>query len=429
MPQIRITQPQYAAQFQCIGPACEDTCCRGWNIHVEKPAYDKYHALPAGPLREMLVQHIAPVPQGSTPGSPGAYGRMQLTAEGSCPLLTGEGLCRIHAELGPEYLCHTCAQYPRVTHTIDTLPETSLLLSCPEAARLVLLNPGLPNPDPLNPDQPGGGRQHTYSFRWEERPNRVAPLSAYFWAIRDFCVRMVRDRRYALWQRLFLLGVFTRRLDALRLDALTDGRLERGFPEMLADFSSAVDSGGLSTLIESIQPDAALQLSLVLMLLKLRLANRVLEPRLRQIFDEFMAGIGNAEQHSFAGQLTRYQTAYAEVYEPFFAERPGFLENYLLNQIFATLFPFGRDALCGETQPEVLKSYTELVSRFALLKGVLIGVAGHYGAQFSLDHAVRTVQVVTKFFDHNPQFIAQTQELLKQKKKDDARGLTMLLRN
>ena len=37
-----ILVPEYYKQFQCIGGACEDTCCAGWNITVDKPTYQKY---------------------------------------------------------------------------------------------------------------------------------------------------------------------------------------------------------------------------------------------------------------------------------------------------------------------------------------------------------------------------------------------------
>lgn len=32
----RILVPEYLDEFSCIGGACEDTCCAGWNITVDK---------------------------------------------------------------------------------------------------------------------------------------------------------------------------------------------------------------------------------------------------------------------------------------------------------------------------------------------------------------------------------------------------------
>ncbi|MFP3632204.1 flagellin lysine-N-methylase, partial [Burkholderia sp. SIMBA_045] len=59
----------------------------------------------------------------------------------SCPFLNEEKLCSIQLKLGEDFLSHTCKTYPRVTQTVDDVVELSATLSCPEAARLALLNP------------------------------------------------------------------------------------------------------------------------------------------------------------------------------------------------------------------------------------------------------------------------------------------------
>jgi lysine-N-methylase len=75
---------------------------------------------------------------------PPAFARIRMDEANQCPLLSEDRLCRIQAEFGEPFLSHTCATYPRVIHSIGDIRETALTLSCPEAARLVLLNPDLP---------------------------------------------------------------------------------------------------------------------------------------------------------------------------------------------------------------------------------------------------------------------------------------------
>ena len=74
--------------------------------------------------------------------NPPDFARIQMNSVNQCPMLTGERLCRIHAELGAQFLGQTCADYPRV-RVADGVKETVLAFSCPEAARMVLLNPQL----------------------------------------------------------------------------------------------------------------------------------------------------------------------------------------------------------------------------------------------------------------------------------------------
>jgi lysine-N-methylase len=66
-----------------------------------------------------------------------------MNGANQCPMLGEDRLCRIQAELGEGLLSHACATYPRIVHEIGGVEEKALTLSCPEAARLVLLTPNL----------------------------------------------------------------------------------------------------------------------------------------------------------------------------------------------------------------------------------------------------------------------------------------------
>jgi hypothetical protein len=54
-------QPRYAKDFQCIGPDCEDSCCEGWTVYVDKASYKKYRATPK--LRPAALVHIEVNPE------------------------------------------------------------------------------------------------------------------------------------------------------------------------------------------------------------------------------------------------------------------------------------------------------------------------------------------------------------------------------
>ena len=38
----KILVPDYISSFACIGSECEDTCCAGWQVPVDKVTYQKY---------------------------------------------------------------------------------------------------------------------------------------------------------------------------------------------------------------------------------------------------------------------------------------------------------------------------------------------------------------------------------------------------
>lgn len=123
-----VRYPEYYRKFRCIAGDCPDTCCAGWEIVVDKTSEQRYRKIAAGsprdPFSKKLKQYIRD-------------GRILSDAE-TCPFLDRDGLCEMYRELGPESLCETCKRHPRHLEDYGNLQEMVLLLSCPEAARLVL---------------------------------------------------------------------------------------------------------------------------------------------------------------------------------------------------------------------------------------------------------------------------------------------------
>ncbi len=414
MRQTRLIRPGYAERFTCIGAACEDTCCAGWLVSVDQASYRKYRSLPAGPLRSLMDTAIQPLSSRGGKSNASNFASVRMKPSGACPLLSGERLCRIQVELGEDYLCRTCAVFPRITHTIDGFEETKLSLSCPEAARLVLVEPDL-----LPPVSAPG-----YQVTWDETATDPVVLRGYFWQIREFVLGLIQNRKYSLWQRMFLLGTFSR-----RLEALVQGEVTRGFPDLLDDFSRAVASGGLSRLMETIPADNQLQLEIVLRLVARRVNGVWLSPRLRGVLNKFVEGVGHSPEASMDSQAARYAAAYAEFYAPFFRRHPHILENYLINAVLRDLFPFQRNLSAPQADVQPARAFGLLAIQFALIKGLLIGVAGARKHEFCAADVVEIVQTACKHFEHRAKFLPEALAALKARNLDNAQGLTMLLRN
>ncbi len=125
---MRIRTPSYWNAFHCRMGACLDTCCRDWEIVLDRETRSFYETVP-GELGEELRAQMA-------------RGGDCFALDGAlCPFLNGEGLCRIQLALGQEHLTHNCASYPRFGEEYGALREWALAISCPEAARLILTAP------------------------------------------------------------------------------------------------------------------------------------------------------------------------------------------------------------------------------------------------------------------------------------------------
>ena len=126
--------PDYYKEFTCIGGACPDTCCAQWEVVVDDDTAALYASVP-GDLGEKLRSAMTLDEDGD---------RILQFSQGRCPLLTEDSLCSVQKALGHEALCRTCREFPRLCQDYSIFREHSLSLSCPEAARLILLAPRLP---------------------------------------------------------------------------------------------------------------------------------------------------------------------------------------------------------------------------------------------------------------------------------------------
>jgi lysine-N-methylase len=414
LPQHVITLPEYAERFRCIAGACEDTCCQGWGVHVDKDSFEKYRSLPSGTLQQMMQARIKqydnPQNQAAVP-----YAFIEPLADGACPFLSQKRLCMIQEEFGEAYLCPTCRVFPRSPHTVDGITEFPLTLSCPEAARLVLCD--------LKLLRQGRG---IYQRSWDDSGGGRQPLKFYYWQIRESAISLLRQQHLAIWERLFLLGIFARRLEAIgRGDAPRD---VLGF---LRDFASATVSAELRTSMKAVVADPALQLEMVVRLVSLRVSLGSLSPRLLECLEHFAEGVGSQPGIAQSRQIAAYQTAFGRYYEPFFRRHPHMLENYLYNEIFRGAFPFRKALFTDELNevPDIAKSYAIMIIQFAVIKGLLIGNAAYHKKGFAARHVVDVVQTAFKHFEHSSQFVTDAYELLAQRGLIHPHGLAILVRN
>jgi lysine-N-methylase len=410
----KLIRLQYAENFRCIGASCEDTCCAGWNVSIDQATYEKYQTIPTGPLRILIDKHVHRLPDKADGSKPDSFASIEMSSSLACPMHNADRLCQIQVQHGAGYLSATCSTFPRQSRTIDDFKETTLTLSCPEAARMVLTNPYLLAYD---------GHQ-THYLNWDDEPRNQVPLREFFWPIREFTAALLRNRSYPLWQRMFLLGSFCRRLEAVVSD-----QVEGGYPALESGFSKAISSGSLRASIETIHANNALQLDMVLQLLNLRASDVVRSARFDECRDAFVHGISHGGALTLEEQSVEYASAYERFYAPFFLKHPYMLENLLVNMIVGRIFPFGDLLFAVDGVPEPARQFALLATEFALIKGLLIGVAGYHQEAFSVEHVVQTVQVVAKTFEHNASFVPWCLQLLASKGLDNAHGLTMLLRN
>ena len=406
-------RPTYADAFRCIASACEDTCCSGWGVPVDQGTYEKYRS------SESMKPHLGTLVVLNTSSSTTAdYARIPLTTQASCPFLDTERLCGIQKTLGAAMIPNTCASYPRAISTQAGEPEEALNLSCPEAARLTLLNPNLLSRPPWR--STSAQRYQAFQRDANQLPADYQPRLA----LREFLLLLVSDRGYPLWQRLYLAGILAR-----RLDAVSEGQTVVAWiaakptqlAHLLADSARVATLDRLRSTMDEIPAQPSLQLQLVMELLRQRLAEPPVPTRFIECVQDFELGLGVATATSEQQIVDAYSSGYRLFYEPLMARHPQLIENCLMNYIFKNSYPFGRD---DSAEAEHLS----LCIHTALIQTLLIGMAAHHREAFASDHVVKLVQSLARTFEHSKRSIEQIAEFVRARHLNNPRGIALLLK-
>jgi lysine-N-methylase len=197
--------PSYAAAFQCTGPSCEDPCCGDWDIPLDRNTYEKYQQFSSEKLGGIVSAFVIV----NQPGRHEKfYGQILRTSSGWCPFFGVDHLCSIQRDYGRQLLSATCSVYPRSLSVVEETLEGALSLSCPEAARNVLLNPDfMARVCNLHSADFRTDNFYRLAFDPARKPQNI------FLAIRDLSISVLWDRSDSLTNRLLMIGFICKRLN------------------------------------------------------------------------------------------------------------------------------------------------------------------------------------------------------------------------
>jgi lysine-N-methylase len=410
----RMTPPTYAAVFRCIGASCEDSCCGDWDIPLDRSTYDKYQQFPSEQLGSVVSQFVIM----NAPDQPdGFYAQIHRAPSGLCPFFHSDHLCGIQKQYGPQLLSATCSIYPRSLNRVSGELEGSLSLSCPEAARNVLLVPHFMQ---IAGDLFSGDFRTDNIFHLaSDRGGSLRKPDVFFPAIRTILIDMVRDRARPIWHRLLLIGSLCKRLD----DTPTEM-----FPVLLRDYPQILAKQEFQAELESLPSQPRLKLEVIFGLTDARVRDRC-GNRFRDTFWTFVEGIGSPEGSLPGDDLERFLRAEAEYHRPFFARFPFILENYLVNYMFQNLFPYGREGSVDFTPRSMFDEYILMTTQFAWINALLIGIAGHYKGAFAEEHVVQTIQSFTRAVEHYPDVLKSIHEYMRSRELDSLQGMAIMLKS
>lgn len=397
-------KPEYLSRFRCIGSPCEDNCCIGWDVDFDRRSYSRYATVREGELGSLFRSCVRVNPDAFSDEVD--YATVRLKKNKVCPFLNDKHLCKIQMEKGEAWLSNVCATFPRYTNRVDGVFEHAATVSCPEAARLILMNPA-----PMRfieTEEPSDSRTIlTYAVETAERghPARVRHLKA----LRAFALEQLQDRSRPLPERILGLGPFFEAFDARK----------SWRPEALKALMDRHRGAGSASLNLSGQGTAA-QLQLLKELTDiLKVFSEVDSRRYIAFSKEFLRGVRptGTETDETSGQLL--EQGMKRHLTPFLAAKGYLLENYLVNFVYKELFP----AAEGEN---AFEAYTLLVIRYGLIRLHLCGIALHRG-ELTEELAVSFIQAFSKTVEHHKTFLETLSGHLRHKRYNTMTHMGLLI--
>ncbi len=378
--------PSYIKGFKCIGGACEDSCCIGWDIDIDKITYRKYFRTKDPVMKKEFVKHV--FKNDACDCEEVDYGRMYIDKSKWCPFLNEDKLCRIYSNLGEGYLSNVCHSYPRVYNVLNNVYEISLYMSCPEAIRKLLSKK---EPIQFISNQENLDKHIVHSYvNTKDKLWNGSPIKR-LKELRGMSIDTIQDRNRPLLKRILKLGL---KLESSDNSSFQDPiKVKNNYTFQLGFFKDVIDSLKVFTEIDS--------------------------PVFVEYTKNILSGFKLKEDSTLVEKTKYYETSMKKVVEPFMKENSYLFEHYLVNSMFQGNFPF-------TINQDKFDGYLMLVIRFTFIRFYLAGIAAKNG-QITKDDVVLMIQIHTKTISHHKTFIPDLLEDLKQKQLDNMDFISIIL--
>jgi len=413
-----VLMPSYMKSFNCIGSACEDSCCIGWRVELDKETYLKYSKIQNKELKPILNKMIK---RKHNQKSDDSYGVIKMNEEGKCPFLDEQSLCMIHRNLGPGYLSETCSFYPRNVRKVDGKFERSAAMSCPEVVRLALLNPEGMGFEQVEEDESEkiyiNGIFDTEGHLFLNKPER------YFWDIRMFSLGLLQNREYTLDERLILLGIFYKKIEALQ----QNNKIE-DIPAVIESMNNSINEKSFKNEMGKIETKTAVQFNFAKKMIYEKAKKGITSERYTECLKETFLGLSYKEpnfndqiEENSEEVLKKYEENYQKYLMTYLKEKEYIFENFLVNEYFRELMPFGK-------YRNIWDSYIHLCMMYSIVKFNLTGMSG-YHEKITDELTIKLIQSFAKIFTHNTQYIQGMIKAIKDNDFNSLAYMTILVKN
>lgn len=409
----KVLKPHYFDKFKCIGSSCSDTCCRGWNISIDKDTFKIYKKNSNSELKDLFRKNINRQRNSEYNHN---YGKIKLNEEGVCPFLDEDKLCKIHSKLGEKYLSQTCKTYPRKLNLVYGTLERSLEMSCPEVAKLCLLNTEIMEFDYNEEYLDINGMFLNYNL--DENIENFNSLHEYFWDIRIFSIGLLQNRNFKLFERLVILGMVYKRIQQ---SISNENYIE--ISSIIDEFNKIIenDQSLIKENMNNLSNKIEVQIAIAKELMVGNISSNIVHQQYLKNLEDTMKGLGIKDSVNLESMNNIYKKGYEKYYKPYIKEKEYILENFLVNEFFGDVIPFSR-------YRDIWNSYIYICAIYTIIKIHLVGIS-LYRKELNDDIVIDVIQSFSRVSLHSREYVDFIVGFLKENKFDTLAYMTVMVKN
>ena len=381
----KITMPSYMMDFKCIAGACEETCCAGWYIAIDEVTYKKYKKVKQPEMKKRFEKELV-TKKGA---SPECTAKIKLK-NNRCAFLGKDNLCDIYRTLGEAYLSKTCTMYPRNTNDLGERVELSLALSCPEAARIVLLQK-----EPIQFTVKEQEALPIVGAKLDLKIKAPKHFEDHLLLMREVLIAIWQESGYAIKQKWQAFENVMMRIYQYQCQQ-DDKKLKSYLKEMKNASCLKLNLKDNNVLKFYLEPKKVKVLFDTLV--QMRANKKWPSASYEAWYSQMLQGLSEALD------MKAYQKGEA-IFKETLKRAPYIFENYFVNYIYERLVPIN--------QKTVKDSLEEIGLYYACIRLHLIGIASNKGSLEEND-IVSLIQSFTRVFDHNELYMMQIKKAIKQ---------------
>lgn len=394
---MKILEPYYYKDFQCIGSQCKSTCCAGWSIWIEKKSFLKYKKI-SGEFGKLLNRNIRKRRKRENDNE---FGEFILKPDGRCPILNDNNLCELYINCGESYFSRTCKTHPRLINQYSNyILERNLQLTCPVVAKYLVENKMfefvLKNESLTELDKSGG-------VFWAN----ISEIEFdFFWKGRSFLIDIAQFKEIKINTRLIFIKLAQNRFQEL-IDANEFEKIDYTI-ELLNEYMT--DEKNIETLEKNGNKNLESKYFLISNIIKLILDSSSYPSEefinLVELIAKFILEIGEKKEIFIKETESRFNT--------YFQNRQYILENYIVY----SLYMYYMDSLQDFDIEKVLNN---LIVSYLTIRITLLAV---WNEKKSLENS--QIEEILYMYSKNMQGLASRQLINDYVKKSEYNSLSKI---